>query len=54
MLELAGQFAERHACSRIDSHVDADAVGFYTRCGFDRVDGGDQQSKAVLMTKPLR
>jgi GNAT superfamily N-acetyltransferase len=53
MLELAAQFAEQHACSRIDSHVDAGAVGFYSRCGFDRVDDSAEQRDTVLMTRRL-
>jgi GNAT superfamily N-acetyltransferase len=54
LLELATQFAERQGSVRIDSHVDADAVGFYSRCGFARVDGAVQQGATVLMTKLLR
>jgi GNAT superfamily N-acetyltransferase len=53
LLELAAEFAAREACVRIDSHVDADAVGFYSRCGFERVDGIARQGATVLMTKAL-
>jgi N-acetylglutamate synthase-like GNAT family acetyltransferase len=53
LLDLATQFAERQACVRIDSHVDPDAVGFYSRCGFARVeDGTIQHGTTILMTKP--
>jgi GNAT superfamily N-acetyltransferase len=51
MLEAAEQFARRQACTRIDSHVDRDAIGFYERCGFARADA--KSGGAVLMTKAL-
>jgi len=54
MLELAAQFAEQHACTRIDSHVDGDAVGFYRRCGFELVDDTSERGATVLMTKSIR
>jgi GNAT superfamily N-acetyltransferase len=53
MLTLAEEFARRHGCSRVDSHVDPGAVGFYERCGFYRVVDAPPQGGTVLMTKAL-
>jgi GNAT superfamily N-acetyltransferase len=54
LLELATEFAARQACVRIDSHVDAEAVGFYGRCGFAPVDVAVEPSAVILMTKSLQ
>jgi GNAT superfamily N-acetyltransferase len=53
MLELAEGFVRTQNGKRIRSHVDANAIGFYERCGFtrERVDGGEA---TILMTKDLR
>jgi GNAT superfamily N-acetyltransferase len=54
LLAHAEQFARAHGCARVESHVDADAVGFYERCGF--VHEGAPKGTAgrpVLMTKSL-
>jgi GNAT superfamily N-acetyltransferase len=53
MLTMAEQFAHSRGCSRIDSHVDAGAIGFYERCGFHRVANEAPDAETVLMTKPL-
>ena len=53
MLTLAEHFARRHGCSRVDSHVDLAAVGFYERCGFQRVANAASHSATLLMTKSL-
>src|SRR5207248_1631359 len=52
LLTMAEQFALSHGCSRIDSHVDASAVEFYERCGFQRVED-EAHAETVLMTKPV-
>ena len=54
LLELAIQFAEQQRCIRIESHVDADAVGFYLRCGFARTEDTTRQGAAILMIRSLR
>ena len=53
LLLLAEQFAKRHACTRIESHVDHQAILFYERCGFERLAGPRQTGDAVLMWKPI-
>jgi GNAT superfamily N-acetyltransferase len=53
LLQLAEHFAKDYACTRIDSYVDAPAVGFYSRCGFARAARQERESSAVLMTKPI-
>jgi GNAT superfamily N-acetyltransferase len=54
LLELAEQFAQRQGCNRIVSHVDADAVGFYERCGFLRLPNANQAGETILMGKSIR
>src|SRR5262249_45019146 len=34
LLQAAEAFARQEHCTRVESHVDLDAVGFYERCGF--------------------
>jgi len=46
LLRAAEQFARAQGCSRVDSHVDPGAIGFYERCGFVRRAG-------TVMTKRL-
>jgi len=53
LLARAEQFARRAGCSRIDSHVDINAVGFYERCGFASAADATPGAEAVLMTKHL-
>ncbi|MDQ3951201.1 MAG: GNAT family N-acetyltransferase [Gemmatimonadota bacterium] len=53
LLALAEDFARRHGCSRVDSHVDLGAVGFYERCGFRRVAETMSKGETVLMSKQL-
>ncbi|MFN2567718.1 MAG: GNAT family N-acetyltransferase [Gemmatimonadaceae bacterium] len=52
MLELAETFVRTQSRSRIRSHVDPDAVGFYERCGFRR-ERIDDDGATVLMRKDL-
>jgi len=53
LLLLAEQFAKRHACTRIESHVDPGAVTFYERCGYERLADPPPSGDAVLMGKPI-
>jgi GNAT superfamily N-acetyltransferase len=52
LLALAEQFARAHGAHLVRSHVDLDAVGFYERCGFERV-GDAGPHEAPVMTKAL-
>ena len=54
LLELSEDFARRQGCSRVESHVDLAAVGFYERCGFHRVAETASDGETVLMSKKLR
>jgi GNAT superfamily N-acetyltransferase len=53
LLQAAERFASEQGCTRVESHVDPDATGFYECCGFTRVapTAGDG---AILMSKVLR
>ena len=56
LIALIEQFALANGCHELASHVAADAVGFYLKCGFSIV--GDESSalsnsKPVFMTKRL-
>ena len=51
MLNDAEQFARRLGCLRIESHVDAGAIGFYERCGFDRAADVPPDGETVLMIR---
>jgi GNAT superfamily N-acetyltransferase len=53
LLEAAEQFARCHHCTRLQSHVDIGAVGFYERCGFTHTDSAATGDVAPLMTKEL-
>ena len=53
LLVLAEQFARSRGCSRVESHVDAGAIGFYERSGYSRVINAAPRGDAVLMTKLL-
>ena len=53
MLRLAVEFARQHQCRRVDSYVDPDAVGFYARCGFERVSGHASSDGGILMRLSL-
>lgn len=53
LLARAERFARMHGCTRIDSHVDLDAVGFYERCGFSIADTAKRNAATVFMTKDL-
>ncbi len=48
LLSLAEEFARRHDCHRLVSHVAKDAAAFYQRCGFS-VDA--DESDSVVMSK---
>jgi len=54
LLVLSEAFARDRGCSRVDSHVDHGAVGFYKRCGFHPVSDTPQAGATLLMTKSLR
>jgi GNAT superfamily N-acetyltransferase len=53
MFAAAERFAIENGCTRVMSHVDPDAVGFYERCGFRR-DGPVKAHRVVVMNKELR
>lgn len=53
LLSRAEAFARSQGCRRIDSHVDAGAVGFYERCGFRQVAASVARASTVLMTKSI-
>lgn len=53
LLAGAERFARSVGCRRVVSHVDADAVGFYERCGFQIASDANRHGKTVFMTKPL-
>ena len=58
LLACAEDFARAAGCTRVESHVAPDAVGFYERCGFVRASAQLAVASAaargsVLMTKPL-
>jgi len=50
LLSLVEELAAGHDCRRLESHVAADAVGFYQKCGFS-IDAVEPQ--AVLMSKDV-
>jgi GNAT superfamily N-acetyltransferase len=49
MLAMTEDFARARGCEAARSYVDADAVGFYERCGYARV-----EPESLEMTKALR
>lgn len=53
MLVAAEQFARGNGCSRIESHADVGAIGFYERCGFHRATDLSRHGETVLMIKAL-
>jgi GNAT superfamily N-acetyltransferase len=53
LLEDAERFCRQQGCTRIESHADPDAVGFYERCGFTRADPARQPERSVPMSKSL-
>jgi GNAT superfamily N-acetyltransferase len=53
LLEAAEQFAREQHCTQIESYVDADAIGFYEKCGFGHADAAGSSHAAPLMTKDL-
>ena len=53
LLAAAERFARQQDCTRIESQVDPDAVGFYERCGFARIDPDPRSERSVLMSKSL-
>jgi len=53
LLRAAEEFARSMGCTRIESHVDPGAVGFYERCGFVRPAPRANPGTTNLMTKPL-
>jgi GNAT superfamily N-acetyltransferase len=52
LLEAAEQFAREHGCTHVESYVDADAIGFYARCGYRRLESNDTTA-SPLMVKSL-
>jgi GNAT superfamily N-acetyltransferase len=52
LLQAAERFAAEIGCTRVMSHVDPGAVGFYERCGFRR-DWPSEAGRAVAMSKRL-
>ena len=54
LLQQAELFAQHQGCTRIESHVDPDAVVFYERCGFDRLAKSKRSRASILMGKPIR
>jgi GNAT superfamily N-acetyltransferase len=53
MLALAERFVREQGVDRVHSHVNADAVRFYERCGFVREGPGESRG-TVLMGKDLK
>jgi GNAT superfamily N-acetyltransferase len=53
LLRLAEQFAKTHGCTRIESHVDPDAVAFYERCGFAHLTDPHGPGTIPLMGKAI-
>jgi len=53
MIEAAEQFARQRHCTRVESHVDSGAVGFYERCGFTHATPATVGQTAPLMIKVL-
>jgi GNAT superfamily N-acetyltransferase len=54
LLQLAEEFAREQGCSRTVLYATLDAVGFYTKAGYDEEDWDDVYiSGIVQMTKPL-
>jgi GNAT superfamily N-acetyltransferase len=52
LLRAAERFALEHGCTRVISHVDPSAVGFYERCGFAGK-SLPNDGRAVPMSKQL-
>jgi len=53
LLGLAEQFALQHHCKELASHVDRDAVAFYTKCGFTVTGSAPLEASTVLMSKKI-
>jgi GNAT superfamily N-acetyltransferase len=53
LLTLAEQFARKHGCREVRSHVAADAFGFYERCGYVRDDAAAVEGESTPMFKLL-
>ena len=53
LLEAAERFARQQRCTRIESYVDPDAVGFYEKCGFGHAESSESGHAAPLMTKDV-
>lgn len=51
--QAAQHFAAELGCTRVISHVDRRAVGFYERCGFQR-QSSFSGWRAITMSKPLK
>jgi len=54
LLQQAEQFAQHQGCTRIESHVDPDAVVFYERCGFECLAQSKRSVASILMGKLIR
>jgi len=53
LLQAAERFASEQGCTRVESHADPGAIGFYERCGFARV-APTAGSVAMLVSKAVR
>lgn len=53
LLQAAEEFAGQNRCTRVESHVDPGAVGFYERCGFIAAHSSQSSHGDHLMTKLL-
>jgi GNAT superfamily N-acetyltransferase len=53
LLRLAEQFARDLGCDRVVSNVDRDAVRFYERCGFHRLDASGDSGHVIPMGKAI-
>ena len=53
LMRLAERFAQGHGCTHLYSYVDADAISFYERCGFQRDRSYSTSELHVGMEKTL-
>ena len=53
LIARAEEFALQLGCRRVESIVDANAIGFYERCGFRRNEPPHGDARPALMTKDL-
>jgi GNAT superfamily N-acetyltransferase len=53
LIECAEEFARQLGCRRVESIVDAHAIAFYERCGFQRSEPEGGDARAAFMSKDL-